>query len=133
MFGHLPELIIILVVGLIVFGPEKLPQAAADAGRMMREVRDALNTAMNPEDTELADDFSTYYYESLERSGEDIPGEEEDGTFADEAHADDEAPAAYQDADLPETDGTPNAHAGENPAPSAAEGAPAPGQDTQPG
>jgi TatA/E family protein of Tat protein translocase len=76
MFGHFPELILILVIALIVFGPEKLPQVAADAGRMMREVRDALNTAMNPEDTELSDDFSTYYYESLERSGEDFPAEE---------------------------------------------------------
>ncbi|GAC1405444.1 MAG: hypothetical protein NVSMB52_19240 [Chloroflexota bacterium] len=73
MFGHLPELLIILVLALIVFGPEKLPEVAASAGKMMREVREALDTAINPHDTEIPDDFSTYYYESLGRSGETVP------------------------------------------------------------
>ena len=73
MFGHLPELFIIVVVALIVFGPEKLPEVAANAGKLVREVREAVNVAMNPEDHQVPDDFTTYYYESLERSGEDVP------------------------------------------------------------
>lgn len=34
------EIIVIAVVGLLVFGPEKLPRAAADAGRMLRQARE---------------------------------------------------------------------------------------------
>lgn len=71
MFGHLPELVIIMVIALIVFGPEKLPEAAATAGKMIREVKQALDGAMNAHDEPAGDDFSTYYYESLARSGED--------------------------------------------------------------
>lgn len=73
MFGHLSETIIILVIALIVFGPEKLPEVAASAGKLMRELREAMDTAMNPHDVEVPDDFSTYYYESLEHSGEEPP------------------------------------------------------------
>jgi hypothetical protein len=32
---------------------------------------------MHPEDHEVPEDFSTYYYESLARSGEDIPEDDE--------------------------------------------------------
>lgn len=73
MFGHLPEFFIIMVIALIVFGPEKLPEVAANAGRWVREAREVLDSAMNPEthDHHDVDDFSTYYYESLARSGEE--------------------------------------------------------------
>lgn len=76
MFGHLPELFIVLVIALIVFGPEKLPEVAANAGKMMREVRQVIDVAMNPEE-HAPDDFSTYYYESLARAEEDVPVAEE--------------------------------------------------------
>ncbi len=33
------EIMILAVIGLLVFGPEKLPKAAADAARMLRNVR----------------------------------------------------------------------------------------------
>ncbi|MEZ5115159.1 MAG: Sec-independent protein translocase protein TatB [Candidatus Nanopelagicales bacterium] len=36
----LGELLVLAVVGLLVFGPEKLPKAAADAGRMLRTLRE---------------------------------------------------------------------------------------------
>lgn len=78
MFGHLPELIIVLVLGLIVLGPDKLPEAAATAGKFVREMREAVDTVMNPQDVEVPEDFSTYYYESLERAGEDVPELDED-------------------------------------------------------
>jgi TatA/E family protein of Tat protein translocase len=72
MLGHLPELIIVLVLALIFFGPEKLPQMASDAGKMVRELRQAIESV--GKDTELEDDdqFATYYQESLERSGETV-------------------------------------------------------------
>jgi TatA/E family protein of Tat protein translocase len=78
MFGHLPELFIVLLLALIVFGPEKLPEVAANAGKMMREVREVVQDAMNPLDTEVPEDFTTYYQESLARSGEEIPVVEDD-------------------------------------------------------
>ena len=33
------EIIILAVLGLVVFGPERLPKAAADAGRLVRQLR----------------------------------------------------------------------------------------------
>lgn len=40
MFGMSPvELIAIAVIGLLVFGPDKLPKLAADAARLLREIR----------------------------------------------------------------------------------------------
>lgn len=33
------EIMVLAIVGLLVFGPEKLPRAAADAARMLRNVR----------------------------------------------------------------------------------------------
>lgn len=78
MFGHLPEFLIVLIIGLIVFGPEKLPEVAANAGKMVREVRQALDVSMHPQDVEVPTDFSTYYYDSMARSGEDVPVEDEE-------------------------------------------------------
>lgn len=78
MFGHLPEFFIVLIIGLIVFGPEKLPEVAANAGRMVREVRQALDVSLNPQDVEVPTDFSTYYYDSMTRAGEDVPLEDLD-------------------------------------------------------
>src|SRR5262245_55629643 len=45
MFGTLggPELFLILVVALIVFGPRKLPEIGKSLGRMMAEFRKASN------------------------------------------------------------------------------------------
>ena len=44
MFGiGVPELILILVIGLIVFGPGKLPSIGNALGKSMREFKTALN------------------------------------------------------------------------------------------
>ena len=40
MFGvGLPELAVIIVVGLVVFGPDRLPDYARQAGRIVRQLR----------------------------------------------------------------------------------------------
>ena len=39
------EIAILAVIGLRIFGPEKLPRAAADAARMLRNVRAMATTA----------------------------------------------------------------------------------------
>lgn len=82
MFGHMPELLIILVIALIVFGPEKLPEMAGNVGRAVRDIRQALDVMSNQEDHEVPEDFSSYYYESMARAGE-APEEEEDQKIED--------------------------------------------------
>lgn len=41
----LGEVMILAVIGLLVFGPERLPRAAADAARMLRNVKAMASTA----------------------------------------------------------------------------------------
>jgi TatA/E family protein of Tat protein translocase len=55
--GHLPELIILLVVILIIWGPGKLPDVGSALGRGLREfrkasaeTRDAVRNATAPEE-----------------------------------------------------------------------------------
>ena len=44
MFGlGLPELLLILVIGLVFFGPGKLPDVVKAIGKSMREFKTALN------------------------------------------------------------------------------------------
>lgn len=44
MFGiGVPELLLILVIGLIVFGPGKLPQIGNALGKSLREFKSAVN------------------------------------------------------------------------------------------
>lgn len=38
------ELMVILVIALIVLGPQKLPEAARSVGRGMRELKEALSS-----------------------------------------------------------------------------------------
>ena len=45
--GHLPELVIVLVVILIIWGPGKLPDIGAGIGRGIREFRKASSEAPN--------------------------------------------------------------------------------------
>ena len=46
MFGlGAPELLLILVIALIVFGPGKLPTIGSALGKCLREFKDAVNSA----------------------------------------------------------------------------------------
>lgn len=46
MFGlGLPELLLILIIGLIFFGPGKLPDIGKALGKSMREFKQAVNEA----------------------------------------------------------------------------------------
>lgn len=55
MFGNIgwPEIAVLVVVALFVFGPERLPKAAADAGRMLRKLRQLLDDAKSELSEEL--------------------------------------------------------------------------------
>ena len=55
MFGiGIPELVLILIVGLIVFGPSKLPEVGRAVGKGLREFRKASSALSAAIDTETA-------------------------------------------------------------------------------
>lgn len=59
MFGiGLPELAVIMVVGILVFGPDKLPDYARQAGRMLRQLRTFAQSAQNDLRSELGPEFA---------------------------------------------------------------------------
>lgn len=51
------ELLVIAVVAIIVFGPDKLPEFAKQAGAMLRKARDFANSARDELRTELGEDY----------------------------------------------------------------------------
>ena len=51
------ELIIIFVVALLVFGPEKLPEIAKTLGKWVIEIRRGINIAKSQMEEEMKEDF----------------------------------------------------------------------------
>ena len=59
MFGvGLPEMAVILLVAIIVFGPDKLPDYARQAGRMLRQLRRFAQSAQQDLRDELGPEFA---------------------------------------------------------------------------
>jgi sec-independent protein translocase protein TatB len=59
MFGiNFWEFLLLLLIALAVFGPDKLPDVARQAGRMIRTGRNMLNNARSELNQELGSDFS---------------------------------------------------------------------------
>src|SRR4051812_7447628 len=59
MFGvGLPEMAVILLVAIIVFGPDRLPDYARQAGRMLRQVRTFAQSAQQDLREELGPEFA---------------------------------------------------------------------------
>ena len=54
MFGlHMPELIIILVVALLIFGPKKLPEMGASIGKSIKEFRKGMSEISQPKEEKV--------------------------------------------------------------------------------
>ncbi len=67
MFGfHAPELIIILVVALLIFGPKRLPEMGAGVGKFIREFRKGVNEISNPKE-EKVDELKSPNLEAIDR------------------------------------------------------------------
>ena len=67
MFGvGLPELAVIIVVGLLVFGPDRLPDFARQAGRMVRQVRDFSQATRDDIRKELGPEFADFELTDLD-------------------------------------------------------------------
>ena len=47
------EMIVVLVIALIVLGPNKLPEAARSVGRGMRELKDSLSADNDEEEDDV--------------------------------------------------------------------------------
>ncbi|MEU8267374.1 sec-independent translocase [Sphaerisporangium sp. NPDC049002] len=61
MFGlGWPEVLALVVIALLVFGPEKLPQAAKQAGGMLRQVRQMANNAKADLQDNLGPEFANF-------------------------------------------------------------------------
>ncbi len=66
------ELIVIFVVALIVFGPQKLPELARSLGKGMAELRKTLQGVKEQIDSEVGD-LESQIKEEVEEITKDIP------------------------------------------------------------
>lgn len=61
----LPEIVVLLGLGVVLFGPDKLPQAAASAARFLRQVRAFSDNARQDLRNELGPEFDGIGLEDL--------------------------------------------------------------------
>jgi sec-independent protein translocase protein TatB len=59
------EIVVLLLIGLFVFGPEKLPKAARDAGRLLRQLRQMATGVRNDIRSELGPEFADFDIRTL--------------------------------------------------------------------
>ncbi len=67
--GHGPELMVILVIALLVFGPKKLPEMGRSIGKTVTEFRKGISEMgkEKEKDEELKTTPSALNYEAIER------------------------------------------------------------------
>lgn len=67
MFNNLgwEEILLLAVIGLIIFGPERLPRAAQDASRLLRQLRTMARGAANDLKAELGPEMADLDLRSL--------------------------------------------------------------------
>jgi sec-independent protein translocase protein TatA len=63
---HGPELIIILVIALLIFGPKKLPEMGASIGKSIKEFRKGMNELSQPKE-EREDETKSPNLEAIDR------------------------------------------------------------------
>jgi len=92
----MPELVIILVIALIIFGPRKLPELGRSLGKSIGEFKKASNELRNTLDEEIR---------AEERKEQQVKTEAEQKTAL-------EAANSMRDAITPDTTGAGNSHEG---------------------
>ena len=63
---HGLDLIVILVIALLIFGPKKLPEMGSAIGKSIKEFRKGMNEITSPKEEELKSPTAASY-EALER------------------------------------------------------------------
>ena len=61
----LPKLLVLTVIALVIFGPDKLPTIAAQAGRALRDLRQIAEDARNDLREGLGPEFAGFEIEDL--------------------------------------------------------------------
>jgi len=61
----LPKLLVLTVIALVIFGPDKLPTIAAQAGRALRDLRQIAEDARNDLREGLGPEFADFDIEDL--------------------------------------------------------------------
>lgn len=64
---HGLDLIVILVIALLIFGPKKLPEMGSAIGKSIKEFRKGMNELSAPHRDEEVKTPSTLSYEAIER------------------------------------------------------------------
>lgn len=64
---HGLDLIVILVIALLIFGPKKLPEMGSAIGKSIKEFRKGMNELTSPKEEEEPKSPTSASYESLER------------------------------------------------------------------
>lgn len=59
------EILALIVLALFIFGPDRLPKVAKDAGRMLRQLREMANGARTQLKSELGPEFADIDLDSL--------------------------------------------------------------------
>ncbi|NED88496.1 Sec-independent protein translocase subunit TatB, partial [Streptomyces sp. SID11233] len=59
------EVLTIVVLGVIVFGPDKLPKMIQDGMRVLRKIREFTDSAKNDIRSELGPEFKDFEFEDL--------------------------------------------------------------------
>jgi len=62
----LPELAVIIVVAVVVFGPDRLPEFARQAGRLVRQLRQFTQSARDDIRNELGPEFANFELTDLD-------------------------------------------------------------------
>jgi sec-independent protein translocase protein TatB len=62
----LPEFLVIFVVAIVVFGPDRLPEFARQAGRFIRQVRHFTQAARDDIRSELGPEFADFELTDLD-------------------------------------------------------------------
>ena len=60
------ELVILLIVAIVVIGPERLPKYAAELGRLVREVRTFARNAREQVRSEMGEEFDDVDWQALD-------------------------------------------------------------------